>query len=589
MRVSTRHGLREPWLWVLNAPAVFLVLSFSVLPIAYVGWLSLQDLRAGVPAGGWIGAANYRFVLADASTVTALRNTLYFAAASVGLATVVGLGVALLLDSRAPGAGWLVVGAVLPWSIPEIVNALLWQWIYNPTYGALNGALVSLGVLDRYRAWLSTPGSAMHAIIVAYAWKLVPFVVIILFAALRSVPADVYESAETDGAGPWRQLRHITWPLIAPAVAVAVTFCVVWSMRAFDIVYLLDEGRARAGDRPAELPHVHEGLRVRRPRRGSRRRLPAGRGHPRDDPRVPARPAGGGAVRRRLGWPQRIALGALVGLSLVYLLAPPAWMVLSSVSPDRELMARPPHWIPAAPTAEHYRTLFQLPGASPQMLDRNPQVRAFPRSLLNSVLIASGTVLLCLSFGSVSAYSLSRFVGRRARRSLLLALLATRMIPVVSILIPVYLWLQHLRLLNTRTGLVLAYAGLLLPFVIWILEGFYRGFPVELEEAAAIDGCSQLRTFTRIVLPLSTNALFAAGAFAFIASWSDFIVGLVLTTSEAAWPISVVLAQSLNPITEPSWGLLNGAGLVAALVPAVLAFLLRRTVMRGMLSGALKG
>lgn len=242
MPASRRHGPREPWLWVLNAPAVLLVLGFSVLPIAYVGWLSLQDLRAGVPAGGWIGAANYRFVLADASTVTALRNTLYFAAASVGLATVVGLGVALLLDSRAPGAGWLVVGAVLPWSIPEIVNALLWQWIYNPTYGALNGALVSLGVLDRYRAWLSTPGSAMHAIIVAYAWKLVPFVVIILFAALRSVPADVYESAETDGAGPWRQLRHITWPLIAPAVAVAVTFCVVWSMRAFDIVYLLTKG-----------------------------------------------------------------------------------------------------------------------------------------------------------------------------------------------------------------------------------------------------------------------------------------------------------------------------------------------------------
>ena len=109
MRVSTRHGLREPWLWVLNAPAVFLVLSFSVLPIAYVGWLSLQDLRAGAPAGGWIGAANYRFVLADASTVTALRNTLYFAAASVGLATVYRtvklLEEAGLAHSRQFGAG----------------------------------------------------------------------------------------------------------------------------------------------------------------------------------------------------------------------------------------------------------------------------------------------------------------------------------------------------------------------------------------------------------------------------------------------------------------------------------------------------
>jgi ABC-type glycerol-3-phosphate transport system permease component len=264
-------------------------------------------------------------------------------------------------------------------------------------------------------------------------------------------------------------------------------------------------------------------------------------------------------------------------------------MLMSSVSPDRELLARPPHWIPVAPTTGHYRTLLRLPGSDRQLLERNPQLRAFPRSLLNSAVIATATAALCLAFGSVSAYSLSRFVGPGLRRWLLVALLATRMVPVISILIPVYLLLQWLGLLNTLQGLVLVYTGLLLPFVVWILEGFYRGFPVELEEAAAIDGCSRLATFGRVVLPLSVNSLFAAGAFAFIGTWSDFVVGLVLTTTEAAWPISVVLAQSLNPIAEPSWGLLNGAGLVAAVVPAALAFALRRTVMRGIMAGALKG
>ncbi len=286
---------------------------------------------------------------------------------------------------------------------------------------------------------------------------------------------------------------------------------------------------------------------------------------------------------------KRAALGVLVALSLVYLLSPPGWMLMSSVSPDVELRRRPPRFIPSAPTADHYRTLFQLPGSDRRVLDQNPQVRAFPRSLANSAIIAFGTVAICLTLGSLSAYSLSRFVRPRLRRWVLLGLLGTRMIPVISILIPVYLVLQALGLLNTLSGLILVYAGLLLPFVVWILEGFYRAFPVELEEAAAMDGCSPVRVFTRIVLPLSTNSLFAAGAFAFIGTWSDFIVGLVLTTSEAAWPISVVLAQSLNPITEPSWGLLNGAGLVAALIPATLAFVLRRTVMRGMLAGALKG
>ena len=296
-----------------------------------------------------------------------------------------------------------------------------------------------------------------------------------------------------------------------------------------------------------------------------------------------------GPNRRRLPPPKSLALALLVVLSLLYLLAPPGWMLISSFSPDRELRERPPHWVPETPTSEHYQTLFQLPGANQVVLDQNPQVRAFPRSFLNSVVIASGTAVICLVFGSISAYSLSRFVGRRGRQWVLLGLLASRMIPVVSVLIPIYFALQAMGLLNTLRGLVLVYTGLLLPFVIWILEGFYRTFPVELEEAAVIDGCTPLGVFLRVVLPLSTNGLFAAGAFVFISVWSDFIVGLVLTTSEAAWPISVALAQALNPITEPSWGLLNSAGLVAALVPAILAFVLRGAVMRGMLSGALKG
>jgi len=131
---------------------------------------------------------------------------------------------------------------VLVWGIPDIVNASMWQWIYNPTFGALNGALVSLHLLHGYRAWFSTGASAMHAVIFAYAWKLVPFVVIVLYAAMRSVPLEYYESAELDGAGGWAQFRHLTLPFISPALAVAVLFCLVFSMRAFDIIYLLTSG-----------------------------------------------------------------------------------------------------------------------------------------------------------------------------------------------------------------------------------------------------------------------------------------------------------------------------------------------------------
>jgi multiple sugar transport system permease protein len=289
----------------------------------------------------------------------------------------------------------------------------------------------------------------------------------------------------------------------------------------------------------------------------------------------------------RLG--TQLVVGLLMGLSLCYLLGPLGWMVVSSVSPDRDLMTRPMHWLPAHPTSIHYRTLFQLPGASRPVLEANPQIHAFLRSVLNSAIIATSTVVLALGFGAVSAYCISRFVHPAHRSAVLFVLLATRMVPIIAVLIPIYMGLQRVGLLNTLQGLILVYTGLLIPFVIWIMEGFYRVFPVELEEAAVVDGCAPSRVFFRIVLPLSANSLFAAGVFVFIAVWSDFIVGLVLTNSERAWPIPVVLAQLLNPITQPSWGLLNGAALVAGVVPALIALALRNVVTRGILSGALKG
>ena len=235
------HSRPDFFLRIVNAPAIILVIAFSVVPLFYVGYLSFQDMRIGM-GGGFAGLDNYRFVLDDASVIKAFTNTLYFAVLSVALATFIGLGIALLLHSDMPGAGWLVSAVVLPWAVPEIVNALIWQWIYNPNYGALNGILYSLGIFADYRAWLSSPLSAMHAVIFAYAWKLVPFVIIILYAGLTAIPTEQYESAEIDGAGDWAQFRYITLPLLAAPLGVAVMFCMVWAMRAFDIVYLLTRG-----------------------------------------------------------------------------------------------------------------------------------------------------------------------------------------------------------------------------------------------------------------------------------------------------------------------------------------------------------
>jgi ABC-type glycerol-3-phosphate transport system permease component len=181
-------------------------------------------------------------------------------------------------------------------------------------------------------------------------------------------------------------------------------------------------------------------------------------------------------ARRRPLSAKSIALYACLALALFYLLAPPVWMVFSSFSPDAELYTRPPHWIPAHPTLQHYATLFQLPDASAVTISRNPWVHTFPRSFLNSVVIAGASALLCVGFGSVTAYSLSRFVRPRTQRRLLLALLASRMVPVVSVIIPIYVSIQTVGMINTLPGLILVDSGLLIPFVIWILEGYFRSF-----------------------------------------------------------------------------------------------------------------
>ena len=226
----------------VNLVSGLLIALFTVVPLLYVGYLSVAELKAGEAVGTFAGAANYRLVLEDASTATAFRNTLYFSTLSVLVATLVGTAIALLLDSDAPGGRVLLVASVLPWAIPEVVNALMWKWIFDSNWGLLNAVLMVLGVIHKYRAWFSDGPTAMHSLILAYSWKLVPFVVIILYTALRSIPAEVLQSARIDGAGPLSLLRHVRLPLVMPALTVAILFCVIFSMRAFDLVYLLTRG-----------------------------------------------------------------------------------------------------------------------------------------------------------------------------------------------------------------------------------------------------------------------------------------------------------------------------------------------------------
>jgi multiple sugar transport system permease protein len=264
-------------------------------------------------------------------------------------------------------------------------------------------------------------------------------------------------------------------------------------------------------------------------------------------------------------------------------------MVKSSISSDLELREVPPNLFPPRPTFEHFRVILQLPGYDEDVLRENIHFQFYRRATFNSFVISLSTMLIATLLGSVFAYWISRYVRANVRRFVLLALLLSRMLPLISVLIPIYVMLLLTGMLDTLVGLILVYSGLLLPFAIWILEGFYRHFPRDLEEAATIDGASPFGVFTRIVVPLSWNGFFATGAFVFISTWSDFIVGFIMTSTERAYPLSVVIARNMSVWREPDWGILNAAGLFAALVPVAMAFLLRGLVMRGRFAGAVKG
>ena len=280
---------------------------------------------------------------------------------------------------------------------------------------------------------------------------------------------------------------------------------------------------------------------------------------------------------------------AAVLIALIYLLAPALWMVKSAFSPDLDLRAVPPPLIPHDPTLSNFKVIFQLPGYDPKVFGDNLQMRFFSKALTNSTIIALCTTLIATALGAVTAYSISRFLRRGARKWVMFGLLMSRMLPLISVLIPIYMMLLLAGLLDTLLGLVLVYSGLLLPFAIWILEAFFRRFPRELEEAALVDGCSSFDVFRKVVLPLSWNGLFAAGLFVFISTWADFVVGFIMTNTERAYPISVVIARNMSSYREPDWGVLNASGAAAAIIPVVLAYVLRGLVARGRLAGALKG
>jgi multiple sugar transport system permease protein/N,N'-diacetylchitobiose transport system permease protein len=228
------------WMLLPAALAVFGIIVYPVLRTLLISFFRVDSaLATNTP---FVGLHNYASVLSDPGFWATTGRTMYFTVLSTALELVLGLGLAALLHVELR-ARWLFRAVVvIPWAVPTIVNAAMWKGIFNAQYGALNGVLTQIGLLDQYKSWLGDPTLALNAVVVADVWKTTPLVAFFLLAGLSAIPKDVYEAAKLDRASLWRTFQSITLPLLVPSIAIVLILRTVEAFKVFDIIYGMTRG-----------------------------------------------------------------------------------------------------------------------------------------------------------------------------------------------------------------------------------------------------------------------------------------------------------------------------------------------------------
>lgn len=263
----------------------------------------------------------------------------------------------------------------------------------------------------------------------------------------------------------------------------------------------------------------------------------------------------------------------LAAVAVLVSIGPFAWMVVSSFKVTRELYAVPPTWWPEAPTLDHYRRVLFASNV--------------PRYLLNSIIISAGSTVLALALAVFAAYGLvrGRFAGRQASQTFVAV---AQLLPTAAIIVPLFVVLRYLGLVNTYLGLILVYMILTLPLSVWMLTGYIRSVPIELEEAAVMDGASWSRVLFRVTLPLITPGIAAVIVYAFVTTWNEFIFALVFAQDSHVKTLPIGIAEFTAEFTT-DWGAVMAASTLMTLPVVALFIALQRLFIGGMTSGAVKG
>ena len=228
--------------WLI-IPAFIAIAMTAFIPLVQTFYDSFfkWSLRPGFERE-FLGLKNYIDLFQDARFLNSLWNTIYFTVASVLLEFLIGLGVALLMNAKFKGRGFMRAAMLIPWAVPTVISSQMWRWMYNDNYGVISNLLYNLGILEEGTPILSDPSLAMNAIVSVDVWKTTPFVALLLLAGLQTIPSQLYEAARIDGASKWRQFTSITLPILKPTIAVTLIFRTLDALRVFDIVYIMTPG-----------------------------------------------------------------------------------------------------------------------------------------------------------------------------------------------------------------------------------------------------------------------------------------------------------------------------------------------------------
>lgn len=282
----------------------------------------------------------------------------------------------------------------------------------------------------------------------------------------------------------------------------------------------------------------------------------------------------------------------------LYVLAPIAWLLSSSMQSEAEITSVPPHWIPEKPTLDNFAAIFKKSEEVVTYENRKqgdtatggfiPSTAAnLLPSMKNSFLVAMAVVVLNLLVSVPAAYALAkiRFVGRS---SSIYFMLSTRVIPDIALVVPFFLFVQKLGLMDSLWSLIITYLAITVPFSIFILTGYFESLPDELDKAARVDGCSRLQTLLLVFLPLALPSLVAVVLFAFLTSWNEFLLALMFTQTPASQTMPIVVASFTSDFNI-SFSFINAAGVMAIIPPVIIAIMFERYIVSGLTAGAVKG